>query len=330
VLPAEGKDQCLALGPVGFEGSALSSSRAEIDPNSGEWQVAVNVKGSERNTANQVFAECFSGGATCPPLPGGQSGAVAIVLDDQVVSFPRVNGADLANETFFISGQFSQSEAKDLALVLRYGALPVEFVRSAEQQVSATLGRDSLDAGIVAGIIGLAAVALYMLVYYRGLGLVVLLGLGVWAGLMYTVICDLSDRGGLALTLSGVTGIIVSVGTTVDSYVVYFERLKDDVRAGKTVRSSTERGFKRAFRTILTADVSSFIGAFLLWFLTVGPVRGFAFFLGLSVIFDVVVAYFFTRPLVSILGRSRLFTEARFFGVARGLGREPAVAGGAS
>ncbi len=330
VLPTQEKDQCLALGPVGFEGSALSSARAEIEPNTGEWQVSVNVKGSERDVANEVFAQCFSGSPTCPPLPGGQSGAVAIVLDEQVVSFPRVNGADLANETFSISGEFSQSEAKDLALVLRYGALPVEFVRSAEQQVSATLGRDSLDAGIVAGIIGLAAVALYMLVYYRGLGLVVLLGLTVWAGLMYTVISDLSERGGLALTLAGVTGIIVSVGTTVDSYVVYFERLKDDVQAGKTVRSSTERGFKRAFRTILTADVSSFIGAFLLWFLTVGPVRGFAFFLGLSVILDVVVAYFFTRPLVSMLGRNRFFTEARFFGVARGLGRAPAVAGGAS
>ena len=143
---------------------------------------------------------------------------------------------------------------------------------------------------------------------------------------MYSIVCYLSQNSGLALSLAGITGIIVSVGTTVDSYVVFFERLKDEVRAGKTVRSSTERGFQRAFRTILTADISSFIGAALLWWLTVGPVRGFAFFLGLSTVLDVVVAYMFTRPLVILLGRSRFFTEARFFGIARGLAREEPVA----
>ena len=141
----------------------------------------------------------------------------------------------------------------------------------------------------------------------------------------FSVICYLSERGGLALSLAGVTGIIVSVGTTVDSYVVYFERLKDEVKSGKTLRSSTERGFQRAFRTILTADVSSFIGAFLLYVLTVGPVRGFAFFLGLSTILDVVVAYFFTRPLVAMLGRNEFFTRSSMFGVARGAGAAPVV-----
>ena len=148
---------------------------------------------------------------------------------------------------------------------------------------------------------------------------------------MYSVICFLSARSGLALSLAGVTGIIVSVGTTVDSYVVYFERLKDEVKSGKTLRSSTERGFQRAFRTILTADVSSFIGAFVLWWLTVGPVRGFAFFLGLSVILDVVVAYFFTRPLVSLLRPQPVLHRGPLFGVARGLGQEPVatVGGGA-
>ena len=183
------------------------------------------------------------------------------------------------------------------------------------QTVSPTLGEDSLKAGLAAGLLGLALVCLYMLFYYRALGLVVVAGLCVWAALLYSIISYL----GVALSLAGVTGIVVSVGVTVDSYVVYFERLKDEVKAGRTLRSSTERAFSRAFRTILAADISSFIGAIVLYQLTVGPVRGFAFFLGLSTILDVVVAWFFTRPLVGLLASNRFFTEAPRFGVARGL-----------
>jgi preprotein translocase subunit SecD len=327
VVPtAESKDAspiCLMLGPVGFEGDALSGARAELDTTNGSWKVSVSVKGGSKAKANALFNACFSGDTTCPTKQ------TAIVLDNRVQSFPTVQAQNLADTPpFQITGDFSQSEAKDLALVLRYGALPVEFTRSAEQQVSATLGKASLNAGLAAGIVGLILVALYMLLYYRGLGVVVILGMAIWSALMYSVICYLSAKSGLALSLAGVTGIIVSVGTTVDSYVVYFERLKDEVKAGKSLRSSTERGFQRAFRTILTADVSSFIGAFLLWWLTVGPVRGFAFFLGLSVVLDIVVAYFFTRPLVTILGRNKFFTESRFFGVARGLGQQTLPAGG--
>src|SRR5207302_9316650 len=153
--------------------------------------------------------------------------------------------------------------------------------------------------------------------------LVVWLGLAVSGALMYSIVTFLGQTSGLALTLAGATGIIVSVGVTVDSYIVYFERLKDEVRAGKTVRSSVDRGFSRAYRTILAADTSSFIGAMLLYLLTVGPVRGFAFFLGLSTLLDVVIAYFFTRPMVILLGRNRIFTEAPIFGVARGLAVTP-------
>src|SRR5947199_1797883 len=158
-----------------------------------------------------------------------------------------------------------------------------------------------------------------MILYYRALGVVVILGLGVSAALLWSIIAFLGEKRGLALSLAGATGIIVSIGVTVDSYVVYFERLKDEIRSGKTIRSSVDRGFARAFRTILAADLVSFIGAALLYILTVGPVRGFAFFLGLSTLLDVFTAYFFTRPMVTWLGRNRLFTEARFFGVARGL-----------
>jgi preprotein translocase subunit SecD len=162
-----------------------------------------------------------------------------------------------------------------------------------------------------------------MLLYYRALGLVVIVGLTVWGSLMYTIVSFLGTTQGLALTLAGVTGIIVSIGVTVDSYVVFFERLKDEVKAGRTLRSSTERAFKRAYRTILAADTSAFIGAAVLWWLTVGSVRGFAFFLGLSTVLDVLVAWFFTRPAVTLLSGSHFFTEMPVFGVARGLAAEP-------
>ena len=146
-----------------------------------------------------------------------------------------------------------------------------------------------------------------------------ILGLGMSGMLLWSLVSLLGETSGLALTLAGAVGIIVSVGVTVDSYVVYFERLKDEIRSGKTLRSSVERGFARAYRTILAADFSSLIGAALLYWLTVGSVRGFAFFLGVSALLDLFVAYFFTRPMVALLGRNRFFTEAPFFGVARGL-----------
>jgi preprotein translocase subunit SecD len=199
--------------------------------------------------------------------------------------------------------------------VLRYGSLPVEFDQVALQQVSATLGTDSLHAGLLAGAVGIALVALYMLLYYRGLGLVVIAGLMVWGGFMYGLVCWLSANQGLALTLSGIIGIVVSVGTTVDSYVVYFERMRDEVRAGRSARSATDRGFNSAIRTIITADVASFLGAFLLWWLTVGPVRGFAFFLGMSVVLDLFVAYFFTRPVVALLSYNKRLTDSKFLGL---------------
>jgi preprotein translocase subunit SecD len=194
--------------------------------------------------------------------------------------------------------------------------------------VSATLGKDSLRAGLLAGLIGLILVLVYMILYYRALGFVVLIGLAVSGSLIYSIVSMLGRTSGLALSLAGATGMIVSVGVTVDSYIVYFERLKDEIRSGKTIRSSVDRGFSRAYRTIIAADLVSLIGAALLYLLAVGSVRGFAFFLGLSTLLDMIVAYFFTRPMVILLGRNRFFTEARFFGVARGLAAAPP--GGAS
>ncbi|HEY4375978.1 MAG TPA: SecD/SecF family protein translocase subunit, partial [Acidimicrobiales bacterium] len=305
---------CYTLGPVGFAGEALKSADAVLSSN-GSWAINVEVRGKDGAAADTAMNACFSGGTGCPSGITDQThGAIAIVLDGKVLSAPAVQSSDLATQPggFQITGNFNQSRANDLALVLRYGSLPVVFERVDLQQVSATLGKDSLRAGLIAGAIGIALIAMFMVLYYRGLGLVVVAGTCVWGALMWGIVCWLSASHGLALTLAGITGIIVSVGTTVDSYIVYFERVKDDLREGKSVRSATERGFQRALRTIVTANVSSFIGAFLLWWLTVGPVRGFAFFLGLSTLLDMTVIYLFARPVVILMGRSEFFVDTPF------------------
>ncbi len=298
------------LGPSELTGRAVKDARAEVEPNSGQWKVSFTLT----ETGSKEFD------ALAAKNVGKQ---VAIVLDGVVQSAPTINQAEFGGSGE-ITGSFNEREAKDLALVLRFGALPVELRPETVQTVSASLGRDSLRAGVGAGLIGLALVLLYMVLYYRALGVVVFLGLGVSGMLMWAIVSFLGETRGLALTLAGAVGIIVSVGVTVDSYVVYFERLKDEIRSGKTIRSSVERGFSRAYRTILVADFASLIGALLLYWLAVGSVRGFAFFLGLSTVLDMIVAYFFTRPMVVLLGRNRLFTEARWLGVARGLAAAPA------
>lgn len=252
---------------------------------------------------------------------------VAIVLDGEVKSYPVIQESKFDQNNVQISGNFKEGEAKDLALVLKYGALPVPLERQTVQDVSPSLGKDQLKSGILAGLLGLAFVAFYMLMYYRLLGLVIVAGLFLAAGALYVLTCWLGNTIGLTLTLSGVTGIIVSVGITVDSYVVYFERLKDEVRSGKTIRSSLDRGFSRSFRTILAADIVSLIGAALLYFLAVGSVRGFAFFLGISVLLDLFVAYFFMHPLVSLIGRKQSITKpGGWLSVSSGLGIKGAPA----
>ncbi len=310
VLPerdAEGRVvQRYLLGPAHVRGDALASANAAVNPTNGTWEVQFSLTGEGRQQWNEMARAV------------GVNNRIAIDLDGVVKSAPSLQTTEFPGEAQ-ISGNFTERQAKDLALVLRYGSLPVQLDRQTVQTVSASLGKDSLRAGIFAGLVGLGLVALYMLVYYRALGIVVWLGLLLSGALMYSLVTFLGQTTGLALTLAGATGIIVSVGVTVDSYVVYFERLKDEIRAGKTIRSSVDRGFSRAFRTILAADTASFIGATVLYLLSVGSVRGFAFFLAVSTLLDVVVAFFFTRPFVIMLGRSRFFTEARWVGVARGL-----------
>ena len=218
------------------------------------------------------------------------------------------------------SAPFTQAEAQSLAQALSYGSLPVRFVAQDIANISPQIGTDSLKAGAIAGGIAVLLVLIYLIIYYRALGLVVVIGICVSGAFLYSITTLLSYTENLTLTLSGVIGLIVSVGVTADSCVVYFERLKEEIRAGRTVRTSVEKGFKRAFRTVLAADFSSFIGALILYTLTVGDVRGFAFFLGLATLLNVVTTYFFTRPLVVLIGRRSSVGEAGFLSVSRGLG----------
>jgi preprotein translocase subunit SecD len=309
------------LGPAALRGSAISGADAEF--NNVEWTTKVTFNADGSKAFDAVAAECFNRQPTCP------TGALGIELDGVVISAPAIQESSFGG-TAVISGGFDQAEAQNLELVLRYGALPVQLEQETVQTVSPSLGQDSLRAGLVAGAIGTAMVLLYLVFYYRALGLVVVGGMIIWSALQWSVISYLGATQGLALSLAGVTGIIVSVGVTVDSYIVYFERLKDEIRSGRTIRSSVDRGFKRAFRTILIADTSALLGAVTLYLLTVGPVRGFAFFLGLSTVLDIVVSYFFTRPVVALLARQGVFSSGRFLGVTKQAGRvDTSLAAGA-
>jgi preprotein translocase subunit SecD len=327
LLPLRGGGQCL-VGPAGGSGAVFEND-AIADIIGGGWGVRVGLRnGAEgADVWNQLAAQCASATAACP------SRQLAIELDGEIISAPTVENVNFTNGVQ-ITGSFSESEAKDLANVLRSGSLPVRMETQSVQNVSPTLGKDSLRAALVAGLVGIALVLFLLVLYYRHLGLVVAAGLLVSGSILYSIISLLSRTQGLALSLAGVAGIIVSVGVTVDSYVVFFERLKDEVRAGRALRNSAQRGFAGAWRTILIADTVSLIGAFTLWYLTVGAVRNFAFFLGLSTLIDLVVSYFFTRPAVLLLAGTDWMAKRKVMGieVTQSQSQSPsaAIAGGAS
>ena len=299
------------VGPAGASGKVFTNN-AQAVINNGNWTVTVELrKGAEgEDLWNALTTRCFNRDATCP------TARIAIALDGIVISAPTVQEAVFTGGNVQISGDFSQSEARDLAKILEFGAVPVKFGVATVQTVSPTLGKDSLRAAIISGLIGVLLVMAFFFVYYRMLTIVVIGGLMVSGALMWSIIAFISRSNGLALTLSGVAGIIVSIGVTVDSYVVFFERIKDELHAGKSLRSSAQRSFSLAWRTILAADTVSFLGAIVLWWLTVGSVRGFAFFLGLSTLCDVIVSYFFTRPAVLLLARSKFLQGRKILGVA--------------
>ncbi len=283
------------LGPAEIQGAVVDTASAVVSQ-TGQWTVDLNLN-SRGSALWDAMAEKY------------YQQRIAIVLDGEALSAPVIQERRFGGRAQ-ISGNFTQRDAKDLATALKFGSLPVTLVPQTVQNVSASLGKDSLRAGLVTGLIGLVLVAAYMIFYYRRLGLVVVLGLLVSGGLMWSLVSFLSEKQGLALSLSGVVGIIVSFGTTVDSYVVFFERMRDELRAGRNAAQSVDRGFKSAFRTIIAADFTSLIGAGVLYFLTVGSVRGFALFLLISTTLDLVVAWAFTRPIVTLIAERQMKSGA--------------------
>ena len=319
------------LGPTAVAGDGLEGAVAQFHSFVG-WHVAPTFKAGPDgiDLFNEVSRNCHSRAPSCPTQQ------VAIEMDNEIVSAPTVQADNAIFEPFersgiTISGGFTEQEARDVALVLDYGALPVELEAQQSQIVSASLGTDALSAGVLAGLIGLGLVSVYLLFYYRLLGLVAIASLGLSGAMLWTIIAWLGESQGLALTLAGVTGLIVAIGVSVDSNVVYFEHLKEDVRSGRTLRSAVDRAFPVAFSTIVKADFASLIAAAVLYFLTVGQVRGFALYLGLATILDLVATYFFMGPLIGLMSRGKgLYAHPGRFGIPASLARPAAEPGAAT
>jgi preprotein translocase subunit SecD len=316
-----GADTKYKLGPVQITGAALSKATAAYLPagtNSAAtpgWRVNF--------TLNSAGAKKFAGVTTA--LVGKQ---LAIVLDNLVVSAPSIREA-ITTGSGEITGSFTEAQAKNLALVLNSGALPVELSRQTVVTVSPTLGKASLHQGLIAGLVGLVALMLYLGFYYRLLGLVAWVGMGIWAVLALGLVSVLGHTAGYALTLAGIAGLIVSLGITADSYIVFYERLKDEVRHGKSLRAAVQPAFKRSWRTIVAADTVTIIAALVLYLLAVGSVRGFALTLGLSTALDLFVVFFFKRPTVFMIARSSFLANLRGMGLRSGVAADPLpVAGG--
>ena len=297
--------------PAGATGEVFERDSARPRVSQGGYAVSLNLSDSGATIWNQLASECFNGSSTCPTRQ------LAIELDGEIQTHPNVNQANFTSGVE-ITGRFTKGEAQQLSDVINSGALPLTLVNEAVQKVSASLGSDSLRAAIIAGLIGIALVLMLMMLYYKRLALVVVAGLCVSGALIYSATALMSRFYNGVLSLSGIAGIIVSIGVTIDSYVVFFERLKDELRSGRTLRNSAQRGFTGAWRTILVADGASLIGAIVLWYLTVGSVRGFAFYLGLSTLTDLFVAYFFTRPAILLLARSTFMRGKRILGIDTG------------
>ena len=297
------------LAPAEVLGRQISEASAGIDTQAGSaWSVSLTFNGEGTAAFGALTAR-----VTSLPEPTNQ---VAIVLDGIVQSSPRINEA-IPSGTAQITGSFTQVEAQDLANVLKYGALPLAFDRGEVQQVSPTLGSEQLDAGLLAGALGLILVTIYSFIYYRGLGIVVTGSLAVAALMIYLLVLVLGEAIGFTLTLAGIAGIIVAVGITADSFVVYFERIRDEIREGRSLRSAVESGWVKARHTILIADAVSIIAAALLYFFAVGSVQGFAFTLGLTTLVDLFVVYIFTKPLMTFMARLNFFNSGhRFSGVS--------------
>ena len=294
--------QKYVMEPAFIEGVSVTDANAQLTQQGIGWVVTLEFDSegagalAEASTELSALPECGSGATPC--------NAFAIVLDGVVVSAPRFNEPILGGQAQ-IEGDFNAEEARDLANVLKYGALPVTLDVVDITLVSATVGGDQLRAGIIAGLIGLTLVSIYLLLYYRVLGLVAVASLAVAGGLLYLFVVIFSKTIGLTLTLAGVAGAIVAVGITADSFIVYFERMRDELRDGRSLRQACDSGWVRARRTLLAADFVTLLAAVVLYFLSIGSVRGFAFILGLTTVIDLIIAFWFTHPVVVLMGRRK-------------------------
>jgi preprotein translocase subunit SecD len=293
-------------------GTQISDATSGFDTQQGQgWIINVTFKAAGFKTwSNYTTQHYDTTGGTNPPA----AAYTAFTLDSEVLSAPVIN-EPITTATTTVSGSFTQQSAKALADSLKFGALPLAFERQESEQVSAELGFQYLKAGLIAGGIGLALVVLYCLLYYRLLGLITILSLVLSGGLVYAVMVLLGRWIGLSLDMAGIAGLIIAIGITADSFVVYFERIKDEVREGRTFRSSVSRGWTRAKRTILSADAVSFLSAAILYVLAVGDVKGFAFTLGLSTILDLVVVFLVTHPLVALVSGANVFEHPLWSGL---------------
>jgi len=289
------------LGPTRLTGDIIASAEAAVDQEKGGYEIKFQLT----SEATPQFA------ALTQELLNKQ---LAIVLDYKLESFPTVQSA-ITDGNGVITGDFSREEARDLALVLKLGALPVEFNPDPlVEKISATLGRDSLRQGLIAGLLGLILVALYMLVLYRGLGVVTCLALSVFGALMYGIVSLLGHFIDWSLTLAGIAGIVVSIGISADSSVVYFERLKEELRAGRTLRAAIDVGFKRAFVAVFDANMTTLLAAAVLYYLGTGPVRGFAVTLSIGILTSMFTAVTVTRWLLHLLAGTGLVRNLKLYG----------------
>ncbi|MFE1956484.1 protein translocase subunit SecD [Streptomyces sp. NPDC059479] len=287
------------LGPAELEGTDVDDAKGVLDPQRGMWIVTMDFTGGGTKKFQSI-----TGKLSQQQAPMNQ---FAIVLDGNVVSAPSVS--QTLGGSAEISGSFTQQSAQDLANILSYGALPLTFEEQSVTTVTAALGGEQLHAGLIAGAIGLALVIIYLVSYYRGLSLIAILSLAASAIMTYTIMALLGPGIGFALNLPAVCGAIVAIGITADSFIVYFERIRDEIREGRTLRPAVERAWPRARRTILVSDFVSFLAAAVLFLVTVGKVQGFAFTLGLTTVLDVVVVFFFTKPVMTLLARKKFFAS---------------------
>ncbi|MCX5113639.1 protein translocase subunit SecD [Streptomyces sp. NBC_00378] len=292
-------DAKYVLGPSEVSGTEVDNAKAGFDQQRGMW--VVNMEFTKKGSKQfQTITKKLS--AQQPP-----QNQFAIALDGEVVSAPSVRTT--LSGSAEISGSFTQQSAEDLANVLSYGALPLSFKEQSVTTVTAALGGEQLQAGLIAGAIGLALVVIYLVAYYRGLAFIALLSLLVSGILTYTLMSLLGPAIGFALNLPAVCGAIVAIGITADSFIVYFERVRDEIREGRTLRPAVERAWPRARRTILVSDFVSFLAAAVLFVVTVGKVQGFAFTLGLTTLLDVVVVFLFTKPVMTLMARTKFFAS---------------------